>query len=74
MKPNMTTKEPGSNIMDSISSMLVNALGFSSGVVEFAPRNPPPLVPRCLMLTSEAMGPHGDVLGLALDGLYGDVG
>ena len=32
-------------------------VGFSNGVVEFAPKNPPPFVPRCLMLSKEATGP-----------------
>ena len=32
-------------------------VGFSNGVDELAPRNPPPFVPTCLMDSSAAMGP-----------------
>jgi len=32
-------------------------VGFSKGVVEFAPLKPPPLVPICLMDSREATGP-----------------
>ena len=51
------TQAPGKSIMEYSSIMSEMIVGFSSGVVEFAPRKPPPLVPRCLMETKEAMGP-----------------
>ncbi len=53
----MITQAPGRIIMLSSSVMSEMMVGFSSGVVELAPRKPPPLVPRCLMETKEAMGP-----------------
>ncbi len=39
-------------------STLLQALGFSKGCAELAPKNPPPLVPRCLMGMSAATGPR----------------
>ena len=57
IRPNMITQAPGRIIMLSSSVMSEMMVGFSSGVVELAPRKPPPLVPRCLMETKEAMGP-----------------
>ena len=51
------TQAPGKSIMEYSSIMSEMIVGFSSGVVEFAPRKPPPLVPRCLMISSAAMGP-----------------
>ena len=35
--------------------------GFSNGWVEFGPKNPPPLVPACLIATSAATGPRAIV-------------
>ncbi len=43
--------------MEYSSIRFESIVGFSSGVDEFAPRKPPPFVPRCLMISSAAMGP-----------------
>ena len=37
---------------------LLNALGFSKGCAQLAPKNPPPLVPNCLTATIAATGPR----------------
>ena len=36
-----------------------SAVGFSNGCAEFALKNPPPLVPSCLIASCEATGPPG---------------
>lgn len=54
--PNATTQEPGSIIMEIVSIILEITVGFSNGVAEFAPKNPPPFVPRCLIASSAATG------------------
>ena len=43
-------------------------VGFSKGVVEFAPKNPPPFVPRCLMDSSAATEVERDWIVLTSDG------
>ena len=55
--PNVITQAPGSSIMEYNSIRLVRIVGFSIGVAEFAPINPPPLVPKCLMISRAATGP-----------------
>ena len=47
--------------MDSISSKLLNGVGFSYGWAELALKKPPPLVPSILMASCEATGPCGIV-------------
>ena len=39
------------------STKFVNALAFSNGMAELTLKNPPPLVPSCLIATCEATGP-----------------
>ena len=41
------------------SRKLLNGVGFSKGWAEFTPKNPPPLLPSCLMAICEAAGPMG---------------
>ena len=60
--------------MEYSSIMSEMIVGFSSGVVELAPRKPPPLVPRCLMISSGGDGTHGDGLEGALQCIHHDVG
>ena len=55
--PKVMTQAPGSSIMEYSSIRFESIVGFSRGVAEFAPRKPPPLVPRCLMISKAAMGP-----------------
>ena len=55
--PKVMTHAPGRSIMEYSSIRFESIVGFSSGVDEFAPRKPPPFVPRCLMISSAAMGP-----------------
>ncbi|MMZ71081.1 hypothetical protein D1872_343180 [compost metagenome] len=43
--------------IDRISITLVSGLGFSNGCAEFAPKKPPPFVPKCLIDSNEATGP-----------------
>ena len=38
--------------------MLDAMVGFSNGCAEFTPKNPPPLVPSCLMAICAAAGPR----------------
>ena len=40
-----------------ICSRLLNGVGFSNGWAELALKNPPPLVPSCLMASCDATGP-----------------
>ena len=44
---------------------LLQALGFSKGCAEFAPKKPPPFVPKCLIGIIAATGPRNR-LGLRL--------
>ena len=44
-----------------IDSQLVRPVGFSKVVAELALRNPPPLVPSCLMASMKPIGPRGIV-------------
>ena len=50
---------PGMMIRPSISRKLVSGVGFSNGWALFWPKNPPPLVPSCLMAICDAAGPVG---------------
>ena len=51
------TQAPGKSIMEYSSIRSEIMVGFSNGVEELAPRKPPPLVPKCLMISRAAMGP-----------------
>ena len=42
-----------------ISRKLLNGVGFSKGWAEFTPKNPPPLLPSCLIAICDAAGPMG---------------
>ena len=44
--------------MNSISTKLEKVVAFSNGKVELTLKNPPPLVPSCLMAIWEATGPR----------------
>src|SRR2546428_12541116 len=50
--------EVGISAISTFSSTFVSGVGFSKGCVELALNQPPPLVPRCLMLASAATGPR----------------
>ena len=45
-------------MIETFSTTLVQAVGFSNGWAEFGPKNPPPLVPSCLTATTAATGPR----------------
>ncbi len=57
----MTSEDIGSTTIETISIRLLQGDGFSNGWVEFGPKNPPPLVPSCLIATSAATGPRAIV-------------
>jgi len=59
MNPAMMIEAIGSATIEAIDSRLLQGLGFSKGWVELGPKNPPPLVPACLIATSAATGPRG---------------
>ena len=40
------------------STAFVKQVGFSNGCAELAPKNPPPLVPICLIPINAAAGPR----------------
>ena len=44
-----------------MDSRLVNGVGFSNGCAALALKNPPPLVPSCLMASCDATGPIASV-------------
>ena len=44
-------------MIESSSTKFVNALAFSNGMAELTLKNPPPLVPSCLIATCDATGP-----------------
>ncbi len=53
----MNTSAAGMIRTASISTKLVNAVGFSNGCAELTLKNPPPLVPSSLIASWEATGP-----------------
>ena len=61
MCPAITIEAIGSTTIEAIASRLLQGLGFSNGWVVFGPKNPPPLVPACLIATSAATGPRAIV-------------
>ncbi len=48
----------GIRTIESSSTKLVSAFGFSNGIAELTLKKPPPLVPSCLIATCEATGPR----------------
>ena len=52
--------------MEIVSIILEITVGFSNGVAEFAPKNPPPFVPRCLIASSAATAPVLILVGLMM--------
>ena len=57
ISPKHTTMAAGSRAISTVSTRLVSGVGFSNGCAELALKKPPPLVPRCLMVSSAATGP-----------------
>ena len=55
------TEANGTSSSDQISSMLVQAFGFSNGWAELALTKPPPLVPSSLIASWLAIGPSAIV-------------
>src|SRR5256885_14404610 len=53
MLPNVCVIAAGFDQMRSTVKKLAMGEGFSNGCAEFALKNPPPLVPSCLMIRSE---------------------
>ena len=53
-----------------IDSQLVRPVGFSKVVAELALRNPPPLVPSCLIASMKPIGPRGMVWVTPLSALW----
>ena len=49
----------GMHKIKAIDKKLVSPVGFSNGMAPLALKNPPPLVPSCLMVSWEATGPRG---------------
>jgi hypothetical protein len=56
--PNVKQSPAGITRMATHSRKLERAVGFSKGWAEFTLKNPPPLVPSCLMAICEAAGPR----------------
>ena len=50
-------QETGKIIIENNSIIFVIIVGFSKGVAELAPKNPPPFVPKCLIDSNAAIGP-----------------
>ena len=61
IRPAITIEDMGSTTIEAIDSRFVQGDGFSNGCAEFGPKNPPPLVPACLIATSAATGPRAMV-------------
>src|SRR3954451_21477946 len=61
MSPATTIDDIGSAAIETIDRRLLQGEGFSNGWAEFGPKNPPPLVPACLIATSAATGPRAIV-------------
>ena len=59
MRPNMKAKPNGNATMAYVSRKLLNGPLFSNGCAEFMLKNPPPLVPSCLIEIWLAAGPPG---------------
>ena len=57
MRPYMNTSAAGMISTSSISTRLVNPVGFSNGWAELTLKKPPPLVPSSLIASWEATGP-----------------
>ena len=59
--PNVYVSATGIESRRYIESQLVRPVGFSKVVAEFALRNPPPLVPSCLIASMKPIGPRAIV-------------
>jgi len=57
IRPKVKQRAAGMSRIASSSSRLLRGVGFSRGWAELTLKNPPPLVPSCLMATCEAAGP-----------------
>ena len=57
MYPNVNARAKGMITMLNISMKLLNGVEFSNGWAELTLKNPPPLVPSCLMAIWLAAGP-----------------
>ena len=57
MRPNTLVSAAPKAKIDTISTRLVSALGFSNGCAELALKKPPPLVPSIFIASCEAVGP-----------------
>ena len=66
IRPNISTRAKGNTQKFITVRMLLQALGFSKGCDELAPKKPPPLVPRCLMGMMAATGPRLICWGIRL--------
>ena len=64
IRPNVNGMAAGIRRMASISRKLLNGVGFSNGWAELTPKNPPPLLPSCLMAICDAAGPMGMICSL----------
>ena len=56
------TSAAGISRIDSSSKKFDSGVGFSNGCAELTLKNPPPLVPSCLIAICDAAGPTGDRL------------
>ena len=59
MWPKVKARASGMMMIDQTSTKLLIAVAFSNGCAEFMSKNPPPLVPSCLIATWLAAGPPG---------------
>ena len=56
----------GKIIIENNSIIFERIVGFSKGVAELAPKNPPPFVPKCLIDSNAAIGPSKQFLEIFL--------
>jgi len=56
--PKVNVNATGTNRMATTSIRFDSGVGFSNGCALWAVKNPPPLVPSCLMATCDAAGPR----------------
>ena len=61
MRPKTNGMAAGTRRIAIHSRKLLKGVGFSKGWAEFTPKNPPPLLPNCLMAICDAAGPMGRI-------------
>ena len=61
ISPNVKQRAPGSRRIATSSRKSESGVGFSNGCAELTLKNPPPLVPSCLIAICDAAGPSASV-------------